>query len=113
MGMHPRAVNPLTYEQMVQYESNRIKWFSYCGHVTNMKELADIFGIPHCTLLTRVKAGWSIEAALLADTKTQWTIRNIHFFEQFQMDKAVIYEKLDNHFAPKSTKTKSGKKGSR
>lgn len=110
MGLHPRAIDPLTYEQMVKYESSHIKWFKFYGYVTNMKELADIFAVPHCTLLTRLKSKWPIEAALLADTKTQWTKNNIHFFVNHQMDVAAIYEKLEAFFEPKSSKKKKSNK---
>lgn len=112
MGTPTRPSDSITYQQAKAYETSRVKWYKFYGYVVNLKELADIFGVPHVTFLARLKAGWPIEAALTADTTTQWTINNIKYFMSNELDVPSIVERLDNHFLPpKSSKVVSGKKG--
>lgn len=110
MGAPSRPTEAITYEQARAYESSRVKWYNFYGHIINIKELADIFDIPHMTVVKRLESGWPLEAALLADKKQQWTINNVHFF-QTQINTAEIQSRLDKHFAPKSKKTEKCNKG--
>lgn len=113
MGKPNRPSESITYEQAVQYESSRVKWYNVCGHITNIKELADeVFHIPHVTVIKRLQAGWSLEAAFIADKEQRWSKANIKFFESLPSTKAKFELMVKSHFAPKETKTKNGKKGS-
>lgn len=110
MGLQtrPDILDVPTYNQARIYEANHIKWINFYGYVTNIKELAAIFDMPHMTLVKRLKAGWPIESALTADPKQQWTINNVQFF-QSSISNADITKVLETFFVPKSSKKKSGK----
>ena len=109
MGKPTRPATSITYEQAVQYESSRVKWYNICGYVTNLKELADeVFNIPHVTVFRRLKAGWPLEAAFLADADAHWNRNTINYFQAQPSTKTKFELMVKSHFNPNKQKTKKG-----
>jgi len=106
MSQPLRPATSITYEQAVAYESSRTKWYNVHGHITNIRELSQIFNIPHGTLVMRLKAGWPLDTALLADKKQNWTINNIIYLHTQADTTDRVKAKLDAYFSKNKKRTK-------
>lgn len=86
-------------------------WFEFYGVTTTIAELARIFNISTHTLRQRVKAGWPIEAALLAEPGDNWTINNIDELQSQEWVLLTVEAKVKAFFAPQLKPVKSRKGG--
>lgn len=76
------------------------QWLVLCGYVTNTMELAHVFGINPHTLRGRIKSGWPIEAALVAnETEDRWDINTIDQLQKQKWVKPFIKNKLTEFFS--------------
>ena len=105
MGKPNRPTSSITYEQAVQYESSRVKWYDVYGYVTNIKEMCDeIFHIPHVTVIRRLKSGWPLAAAFLAPADARWNINTINYFQSQPSTQAKFELMVKSHFNPNASK---------
>lgn len=110
MGQPQRPTEAITYKQAKQYESNPVKWINFHGYITNIHELADVFGINHDTLLRRLSNEWPLEAALIADTRSGWNAVTVQLLQnETTLSKVQLI--LANHFTPNPNKSKNKKGG--
>lgn len=112
MGKPNRPQTSITYEQAVQYESSRVKWYDVHGHITNIKEMCDeIFHIPHHTVVRRLKSGWPLEAAFLAPADEHWNFKTVNYFQSQPSTRIKFELIIKSHFNPNKQKTKKGGMG--
>jgi len=76
-------------------------WFEFYGYTTTIAELARIFDVGVHTLRARVKAGWPIESALIADPSDGWKITNVHLLQQQNWVVPAVIAKMTYAFDPK------------
>lgn len=79
-------------------------WFDLHGFTTTLAELARIFDMNVHTLRARVKAGWPIEAALVAESTDGWKINNVHLLQQQAWVIPAVIAKITYAFDPKKGK---------
>lgn len=83
------------------------QWMMLCGYMTNTMELAHIFDVNPHTLRQRLKAGWPIEAALVANlTNERWNINDVDQLQKQKWVKIAVKQTLTEFFTPSPIKNK-------
>lgn len=111
MTTKPKASDRITSANNIPVRQTHC-WFEFYGHVTTVTELARIFDISVHTLRQRVKAGWPLEAALMADPADNWTINNIELLQSQEWVLLSVEARVKAFFAPEvksPLKRKGGK----
>lgn len=111
MGVPQRPNEAVRHDLAIAYDKSHVKWITFYGHITNVKELCDVFKINHITVIKRLKADWPLEAALTAPIDQQWTKNNIVFWLGQKSVFDTIIKTLDKHFNPKNAKNKKVNNG--
>lgn len=79
-------------------------WFEFYGFTTTISELARIFEVNVHTLRARIKSGWPIEAALVAESADGWKANNVHLLQQQSWVIPAVIAKITYAFDPKKGK---------
>ena len=72
--------------------------YAFCGYDTFGAELCRIFGVHRSTFEARMGHGWPLEAALTAETKRGWNVKNAYVLAAQPAVKEYCQAKMDAFF---------------